>query len=376
MSPAPPPVVTKMIADGKGGLYMAAGSHLCHLATDGAGGTETVTLSPTFATEGGVPLSPAMAISPAGDMVAVIDMAKNVTVLDTTKGGVLLRGVLEKGAMCAVFSSKGTLLVGDKFGDIAQFSLADGGDKVNVSPALGPVKATVIAGCVSMVTDLAIYEQGDAILMADRDEKIRVIGRRKPWIIDGFCLGHTEYVAGIGLLGPSSSWMVSLGGDARLILWDLHDCTRTEQVISVVDSKGDSDFDPFSFCVGASSLSFFTRGSQGSSTVYTFDFDTSGAIPAISSSPRTVDLDELVTALAYCTGDTLVVATERGGLLTMDKGQGKPSEVASLERFTSSLPPTSTAHPTFSPLTVASTLRKRRYQFESATKRRRAGGQG
>lgn len=382
MPSASAPTITRLTSDGKGGLYMIIGSHLCHycpppadIREDQVDVEKDVMPSIVFTSENGIPLSSAMAISPKGDMVAIVDMAKNVTILNRAQDGtIVLRGILEKGAMCATFSSEETLLIGDKFGDIVQFSLAaklNGGAK---SPSLEPpVKGTIIAGCVSMVTDLAICGGRNAILMADRDEKVRLIRRDKPWIIDGFCLEHTEYVAGIGIIEASPLWMVSLGGDARLILWDLHDQPRSEQILRVGEDKGEdgTEFTPFCLCMSTSSLSFFTRGDKDNSTIYTFDIDCSGTTPRILESPRMVDLNEPVMALAYCNHDTLIMATEHGRLLTLPKGQDEAKELISLESFVSSLSPTSGAHPGFDPLEMAATLRKRRYQFESATKRRR-----
>lgn len=357
---------------------MIIGSHLCHyhhlpanMQGDRVGDGEDSTMpSIVFTSANGVPLTPAMAVSPTGNMVAIVDVAKNVTVLNPVQDGAIrLRGILERGAMCAIFSSEESVLIGDKFGDIVQFSLAAAELKGTTG---SPVKGTIISGCVSMVTDLAICEGRNAILMADRDEKVRLIRRDKPWIIDGFCLGHTEYVAGIGIIKASPLWMVSLGGDARLILWDLHGHPRNEQTIRVrEDNNSGHGFNPFGFCVGRASLSFFTRGDKDSSTIYTFEFDCSGASPRILESPRMVELDEPAMALAYHNDDTLIVATGNARLLTVPREQDNACQLISLKRFVSSLPLTSGTHPGFDPLITANALRKRRYQFESATKRRR-----
>jgi len=81
-------------------------------------------------------------------------------------------------------------------------------------------------GHVSMLTDatFAVREiEGKSrgyIISADRDEHIR-ISRAAPLshIVEGFCLGHTEYVSKICLI-PGSDLLVSGGGDDWIGVWD------------------------------------------------------------------------------------------------------------------------------------------------------------
>ncbi|KAK5116310.1 hypothetical protein LTR85_009282 [Meristemomyces frigidus] len=84
----------------------------------------------------------------------------------------------------------------------------------------------LLLGHVSMLTDV-IYatrevegKQRGHIITADRDEHIR-ISRAPPQshIIEGYCLGHTEFVSKLCLI-PGTDLLVSGGGDSWLGVWD------------------------------------------------------------------------------------------------------------------------------------------------------------
>lgn len=90
---------------------------------------------------------------------------------------------------------------------------------------------SLLLGHVSMLTSLALAarqpsssQQGRKrryILTADRDEHIRV-SRYKPQahIIEGFCLGHKEFVSEILVPRRREDVLISGGGDDYLFLWD------------------------------------------------------------------------------------------------------------------------------------------------------------
>jgi tRNA (guanine-N(7)-)-methyltransferase subunit TRM82 len=84
----------------------------------------------------------------------------------------------------------------------------------------------LLLGHVSMLTDLCYAtqevngKQQGYIVTADRDEHIRVSrGPPQTHIIEGYCLGHTEFVSKV-LVIPESNLMISGGGDDWLGVWE------------------------------------------------------------------------------------------------------------------------------------------------------------
>jgi WD40 repeat protein len=94
-----------------------------------------------------------------------------------------------------------SLYIADKFGDIILF------DQNNN-------KGTVIAGCLSIITDLLVTE--DLIYVADRDEKIRILDRKAPFLIKSFLLEHEQYIFALEMY---KNVLISLGSDGKLIFW-------------------------------------------------------------------------------------------------------------------------------------------------------------
>ncbi|OJD30952.1 trna methyltransferase [Diplodia corticola] len=91
-------------------------------------------------------------------------------------------------------------------------------------------KHELLLGHVSMLTDLLVVtldaeSNGSAagrrsyILTADRDEHIRISrGQPQGHVIEGFCLGHKEFISKMCLATPHV--LVSGGGDDDLLVWD------------------------------------------------------------------------------------------------------------------------------------------------------------
>lgn len=84
----------------------------------------------------------------------------------------------------------------------------------------------LLLGHVSMLTDMAYAtreadgRQRSYILTADRDEHIRVSrGPPQSHIIEGYCLGHSEFVSKLCLV-PSTDILISGGGDDWVGVWD------------------------------------------------------------------------------------------------------------------------------------------------------------
>jgi tRNA (guanine-N(7)-)-methyltransferase subunit TRM82 len=90
---------------------------------------------------------------------------------------------------------------------------------------LGPMfEHKLLLGHVSMLTDLALVtnpEGRNYILTADRDEHIRVSrGIPQAHIIEGFCLGHTEFISRLCIPKERPEVLLSGGGDGTLFVWD------------------------------------------------------------------------------------------------------------------------------------------------------------
>ncbi|OQR67402.1 tRNA (guanine-N(7)-)-methyltransferase subunit WDR4-like, partial [Tropilaelaps mercedesae] len=102
------------------------------------------------------------------------------------------------------------ILVADRAGDVYEFPL----DDPNVAPNL-------LMGRMSMLLDMALSPSDDFIVVCDRDEKIVVCHYPEAYEIIAFCLGHRQFVTSIELLPYHLNRLVSVGGDGRLILWDL-----------------------------------------------------------------------------------------------------------------------------------------------------------
>ena len=90
----------------------------------------------------------------------------------------------------------------------------------------------LLLGHVSLLTDLACLtvpaeaspseKQRSYILTSDRDEHVRVSrGMPQAHVVEGYCLGHGEFVSKICVLqAKGRRMMISGGGDDFLLLWD------------------------------------------------------------------------------------------------------------------------------------------------------------
>ena len=81
----------------------------------------------------------------------------------------------------------------------------------------------LLLGHVSMLTHISLveYEGRSYIITADRDEHIRISrGIPQPHIIEGYCLGHTEFVSRLCFPATRPNLLISGGGDDELYIWD------------------------------------------------------------------------------------------------------------------------------------------------------------
>ncbi|CAF0861196.1 unnamed protein product [Adineta ricciae] len=119
------------------------------------------------------------------------------------------------------------LLIADKSGDVYQTDLST----TNNVTLTGE---NCLMGHLSMLLDVAFVRTNDEqeyILTADRDEKIRLSHYPNAYNIEGYCLGHTEFVSHVKLI--DSNRILSASGDGTLRLWHLPDCIQ----LNVFDSQ-------------------------------------------------------------------------------------------------------------------------------------------
>ena len=87
----------------------------------------------------------------------------------------------------------------------------------------------LLLGHVSLLTDVTCVsisfsnKKRNYILSSDRDEHIRVSrGIPQAHIIEGYCLGHTEFISKLCIPPAHPHLLISGGGDESLLLWDWH----------------------------------------------------------------------------------------------------------------------------------------------------------
>jgi tRNA (guanine-N(7)-)-methyltransferase subunit TRM82 len=216
-----------------------------------------------------------IAASPNGDHAVIVTDDKCVRVFAVSSEGALdemsQRTMPKRPCAIQVLPDNATILCGDKFGDVYQLPLlpiAKDEDspnepretsqqapqpfkpsattatvhtkrnlkaleaqqkQKNLTPKLKEPLAfehKLLLGHVSMLTDLVYADQEvdgkhrGYIITADRDEHIRVSrGSPQSHVIEGYCLGHTEFVSKICAI-PGTNFLVSGGGDDTICAWE------------------------------------------------------------------------------------------------------------------------------------------------------------
>ena len=95
----------------------------------------------------------------------------------------------------------------------------------------------LLLGHVSLLTDLlCITTRVDSsprnyILTSDRDEHIRVSrGIPQSHIIEGYCLGHTQFVSKMCIPLWKPEILISGGGDDYILIWDWRNGTMLQEI--------------------------------------------------------------------------------------------------------------------------------------------------
>jgi tRNA (guanine-N(7)-)-methyltransferase subunit TRM82 len=96
--------------------------------------------------------------------------------------------------------------------------------KHNISEKFGPqFERKLLLGHVSMLTDIVLIERDgqNYIITADRDEHIRISrGIPQAHVIEGYCLGHKDFVSRLCLPAGQPNLLISGGGDDDIYVWD------------------------------------------------------------------------------------------------------------------------------------------------------------
>ncbi len=139
------------------------------------------------------------------------------------------RDLIKRGCTLAVADE--TIVVGDKFGDVYTYPLQSTSTALNGSDRKEHLP---ILGHVSMLTTLVLGKQPNSvtksIITADRDEHIRISCFPNSYVIQGYCLGHTEFVSALLIPSYDRSELISAGGDDFLIRWDWTKSERKRKV--------------------------------------------------------------------------------------------------------------------------------------------------
>ncbi|KAK6036849.1 WD domain, G-beta repeat protein, partial [Cooperia oncophora] len=156
-----------------------------------------------------------------GSLLSVATSAKTVLILDLPTLA-FRRGFRIPKAPTSMTFDKDTshVVVGDRAGHVCRYTVAPPSKcgYTDINGETSPYEGEPLTGAISMVLDVAISNDGRRLLVADRDEKIRVSRYPEAYIIESFCLGHSAYV---GSIAPHGNRLFSSGGDGIVHEWDV-----------------------------------------------------------------------------------------------------------------------------------------------------------
>lgn len=119
---------------------------------------------------------------------------------------------------------KDIVIIGDKVGDIWGFE----SQNMNNLGYLGGHPVTII-------TEVAINQDSTVLASSDRDEKIKISSFPLVEEIRGYLLAHKSVVTSIAFVDKEGQYLVSVGWDHKIILWNTISCTPID-VISFNES--------------------------------------------------------------------------------------------------------------------------------------------
>eukprot|EP01130_Rhizamoeba_saxonica_P014268 TRINITY_DN6221_c0_g1_i1.p1 TRINITY_DN6221_c0_g1~~TRINITY_DN6221_c0_g1_i1.p1 ORF type:complete len:355 (+),score=79.97 TRINITY_DN6221_c0_g1_i1:40-1104(+) len=212
----------------------------------------------------------------------------------------------------------GALFIGDdivwsdRFGSVGQISLND-----FVQPE---VSHKQLLGHFSWVTQIAY--NGRFLVTSDRDEKIRISCYPKSYVINSFCLGHSDIVSCLSVPSyeklPENS-LISGGGDGQIFLWN----TETGDAYGNVELEDSALIRDISYNGDENLIYALSEKNQG---IYVIQIEQDYSLQI----KKRIELESNPLALKYIpdTGN-LWVTLENGDILTVN---GDTTEHASFEK--------------------------------------------
>lgn len=118
------------------------------------------------------------------------------------------------------------IVAGDFEGNAIAYPVQAGGSDVS---------RLLLGHTASMLTGLrVVHNSADKtarILTSDRDEKVRVSSFPNTFVVEGYLLGHTEYVSSLDVSKDEACpYCVTCGGDGTVRLWDYTTCEELDVV--------------------------------------------------------------------------------------------------------------------------------------------------
>uniref|UniRef100_A0A7I5E956 tRNA (guanine-N(7)-)-methyltransferase non-catalytic subunit n=1 Tax=Haemonchus contortus TaxID=6289 RepID=A0A7I5E956_HAECO len=172
-------------------------------------------------------------VSRCESLLAVATSAKTVLILNLPSLKVQRCFRIPKAPTSITFDQDDShVVVGDRAGHVCRYTVATTNTSgyTDMNGDWCSCEGEPLLGTISMVLDVAISEDGRYLLVADRDEKIRISRYPEAYAIQSFCLGHSAYVSTIALHGGR---LFSSGGDSVVHEWDMERGTclaRSERV--------------------------------------------------------------------------------------------------------------------------------------------------
>ncbi|XP_022120535.2 tRNA (guanine-N(7)-)-methyltransferase non-catalytic subunit wuho [Pieris rapae] len=150
-----------------------------------------------------------LAISNNNEYLATLTSDKNLTIYKLPSFDRVNLFVLPRSASKIRFGAENShIFVADKTGDVLFYDILKNDSGVK------------LLGHLSFLLNVLQSQDGNYLISADRDEKIRVSCYPNTYNIQTYCLGHKEYVNHIEFLPHNNKYLLSASGDGTVKCWD------------------------------------------------------------------------------------------------------------------------------------------------------------